>query len=159
MSPQQIEGKMARATDDIYALGATLYELLSGQPPFYENDIAYQVMNVPADAAGGSSGRFGSGQRSPAFGRRDDHGLPGQGTEKRPQSARAVAAWIGMAEGPPATSPKVVPVAFSQANPNGPPAATTEKTSPLSQQKSRPQANRRIATASWSWPAWREWYC
>ena len=46
MSPQQLTGKRPSAADDIYALGATLYELLSRKPPFYSGDITYQVMHV-----------------------------------------------------------------------------------------------------------------
>ncbi|MGH8188685.1 MAG: protein kinase domain-containing protein [Steroidobacteraceae bacterium] len=35
MSPQQRAGAPATAADDIYSFGATLYELLSGYPPFH----------------------------------------------------------------------------------------------------------------------------
>lgn len=35
MSPQQLAGEAASPSDDIYAFGAMLYELLSGYPPFY----------------------------------------------------------------------------------------------------------------------------
>ncbi len=45
MSPQQLDGEAPRATDDIYALGATLYELLTSKPPFYTGDILSQVRN------------------------------------------------------------------------------------------------------------------
>jgi serine/threonine protein kinase len=34
MSPQQLRGMEATVADDLYSLGATLYELLTGQPPF-----------------------------------------------------------------------------------------------------------------------------
>jgi len=47
MSPQQMLGTMPAPTDDIYALGATLYDLLSTQPPFYEGDIHKQVQQEP----------------------------------------------------------------------------------------------------------------
>jgi serine/threonine protein kinase len=43
MSPQQMNGTLPTPTDDIYALGATLYDLLTTRPPFYEGDIYQQV--------------------------------------------------------------------------------------------------------------------
>ena len=43
MSPQQLVGVPSVPTDDIYALGATLYELLTSQPPFCQGDILAQV--------------------------------------------------------------------------------------------------------------------
>ncbi len=49
MSPQQAEGKAPQFSDDIYSLGATLYELLTSRPPFHTGDIAYQIRNVRPD--------------------------------------------------------------------------------------------------------------
>ncbi|MCH2379857.1 MAG: serine/threonine-protein kinase, partial [Pedosphaera sp.] len=46
MSPQQMLGKSPKASDDIYALGATIYDLLTGRPPFHTGDIAHQVQHV-----------------------------------------------------------------------------------------------------------------
>jgi serine/threonine protein kinase len=96
MSPQQLTGQRPQAADDIYALGATLYELLTGKPPFYSGDITHQVLNqapepmqdrlaaleiqneIPPDAAALIMACLGK--------------EPGQ----RPQSARMVAEWIGL---------------------------------------------------------------
>ena len=43
MSPQQLEGGLAKVSDDIYGLGTTLYELLTSKPPFYTGDLLHQV--------------------------------------------------------------------------------------------------------------------
>ena len=43
MAPELIEGKDASALSDIYATGATLYELISGKIPF-EGDTDYNIM-------------------------------------------------------------------------------------------------------------------
>ncbi|MDB5538799.1 MAG: serine/threonine protein kinase, partial [Devosia sp.] len=45
MSPQQVGGDWPSETDDVYSLGATIYTLLTGTPPFHQGDIVHQVMN------------------------------------------------------------------------------------------------------------------
>lgn len=45
MSPEQFAGKNIGKESDIYSFGAMLYELLSGQLPFYRGDIKSQLEN------------------------------------------------------------------------------------------------------------------
>jgi serine/threonine protein kinase len=53
MSPQQVDG-LNDKSNDIYALAATLYESLCGNPPFHTGDIYQQIKNRPAIPIAGS---------------------------------------------------------------------------------------------------------
>ena len=48
MSPQQMLGESPAVTDDVYALGAAIYELLTGRPPFFSGQVAMQVLQKAA---------------------------------------------------------------------------------------------------------------
>jgi len=50
MSPQQLAGDRASHLDDIYSLGATLYELLTSKPPFYSGNVDRQIQERVAPA-------------------------------------------------------------------------------------------------------------
>jgi serine/threonine protein kinase len=43
MSPQQLEGERGSHLDDIYSVGASLYELITSKPPFYFGNIDRQI--------------------------------------------------------------------------------------------------------------------
>src|SRR5437016_13475253 len=43
MSPQQLGGERGTHLDDIYSLGASVYELLTSKPPFYSGNVDRQI--------------------------------------------------------------------------------------------------------------------
>ena len=49
MSPQQLTGKNAKPSDDVYALGASLYQLCTSKPPFCQGVIEYQILHQPPE--------------------------------------------------------------------------------------------------------------
>jgi len=44
MSPQQTMGEKSSPADDIYSIGATIYDLLTGDPPFFRGSIREQTL-------------------------------------------------------------------------------------------------------------------
>ena len=47
LSPQQVMGGAPSERDDIYSLGATIFDLLTGTPPFYRGEIIAQICGLP----------------------------------------------------------------------------------------------------------------
>ena len=43
MSPQQLDGGRGTHLDDVYSLGASMYELLTSKPPFYSGNVDRQI--------------------------------------------------------------------------------------------------------------------
>jgi uncharacterized delta-60 repeat protein len=46
LSPQQVMGGAPSERDDIYSLGATIFDLLTGTPPFYQGEIIAQICSL-----------------------------------------------------------------------------------------------------------------
>src|SRR5262249_31551681 len=53
MAPEQLRGNGVDGRGDIYSLGATMYELLSGRPPFHSGGIEYQILHEPPEPIAG----------------------------------------------------------------------------------------------------------
>jgi hypothetical protein len=90
MSPQQLRGDDPAASDDIYAFGATLYELLTGKPPFHTGDVAWQIREVepkPVNARLAALGR----DPVPAEWEETIQACLAKEPENRPKSAAEVA--------------------------------------------------------------------
>ncbi len=59
MSPEQANGERATARSDLYAVAITLFELLSGQPPF-NSDTPWKILNLQVNAEPPPISRFRS---------------------------------------------------------------------------------------------------
>ena len=111
MSPQQMLGEKPAATDDLYSLGATLYELLTGKPPFYAGNIFVQVEQKVPPSLAARRAELEVGKELEATGGRlapipaaweaTIASCLAKDPKKRPSSARAVAACL-RGDGPPA---------------------------------------------------------
>lgn len=101
MSPQQIDGRSPRVTDDIYSLGARIYELFTSKPPSYRGDILHQVRNIDPPTIEERLDEFGLKNPIPPEVSAMIMACLSKDPKTRPQSARAVAEWIGV------TSPEI----------------------------------------------------
>jgi serine/threonine protein kinase len=96
MSPQQMEGRAPRAADDLYALGATLYELLTSKPPFYTGNIIQQVKQSEPPTPPQRLADLGLTNTIPPDVSAMVMACLAKDPEQRPASARAIADCVGL---------------------------------------------------------------
>lgn len=97
MSPQQMAGKPPHPTDDVYSLGATLYELLTSTPPFYTGeDIFKQVIHDPAEPIGDRLVSLGYKDEIPTRVKMVLAACLQKNAANRPQSVREIAHRLGL---------------------------------------------------------------
>jgi len=103
MSPQQAFGENPSPSDDIYSLGATIYELLTGRPPFYQGNILAQVQQrVPPTMADRREVLKVTGRKSiPDHWERTVAACLAKHVEDRPQRAAEVFEYLSGKRPPP----------------------------------------------------------
>ncbi len=124
MSPQQALGEKPTVQDDIYALGASIYDLLTGKPPFYSGDILTQLREIsPPPMARRREDLDNRGEPIPEHWEQAIAACLSKDPANRPASAGEVAERLGLA---PATSP----TSRAKAAPAPPPLAPAPIASP-----------------------------
>jgi serine/threonine protein kinase len=99
MSPEQAMGRGANPLDDLYAVGATLYELLAGTPPFYTGDITSQIQKVPPTPIVERQKEQGFNQPPPPHWEQVIMRCLAKERSQRPQSAAEVLEALGLGTG------------------------------------------------------------
>lgn len=98
MSPQQIVGVPSQASDDVYALGATLYELLTSQPPFYKGDVLLQVRDDTPPLMADRLAELGRENEIPTFVEKVVMDCLEKDPDRRPQSIEEIAERLGTSD-------------------------------------------------------------
>jgi serine/threonine protein kinase len=96
MSPQQLDGTLPQVTDDVYSIGATLYELLTSRAPFFTGDIAHQVRSFAPQPIEKRLSQLNIHNPLPPSVSGTIMTCLAKEPEKRPESARAIAEQIGL---------------------------------------------------------------
>jgi len=78
MSPQQVRGQVLDRRTDIYSLGVTLFQMVTGQLPYDENDTEYDLYNLIVNQAFPNPKKFYVGVSN------EMHKIIQKATSKRP---------------------------------------------------------------------------
>ncbi len=96
MSPQQVMGDPPQPSDDIYSLGATIYELVTGKPPFHSGNIYAQIKDKVPVSMTQKKAELGvsEGGEIPTVWDETVARCLAKDPAERPQSARQVLDWL-----------------------------------------------------------------
>ncbi|MEZ0389658.1 MAG: right-handed parallel beta-helix repeat-containing protein [Verrucomicrobium sp.] len=101
MSPQQADGRKPHVSDDIYAFGSTLYELITGKPPFFSGNIIHQLKEESVQSLTERRLEFGitNAEPIPVEWEQTILACLEKSPENRPSSAQIVRQRLGLAPG------------------------------------------------------------
>lgn len=116
MSPQQLSGYPAHVTDDIHALGATLYELLTGRRPFQSKDLYTEVMNTKPKPLNEALWEQGLTNNIPPDVSALIMACLAKDPSMRPASAKLVSDWLGLEPKPEEPAPQPLRTASKAAS-------------------------------------------
>jgi serine/threonine protein kinase len=128
MSPQQADGEKPSVTDDIYSLGATIYDLMTSQPPFYTGDIGYQLRHNRPQHMHERLADLELSNDIPSEVSAMVMACLAKEPDKRPQSARAILEWLDCTDFSKPSAPAFVPEPIS--NPVPAPVASVIPAAP-----------------------------
>ena len=106
ISPEQVDGGQVDGRSDIFSLGAVVYEMLTGLPPFYGSDlnaILYQVINEMPEAPSSRNASI-----APAFDRIVARALAKDPADRYPD-AKEMASDLRSAAPAPVGAPRIAP--------------------------------------------------
>jgi serine/threonine protein kinase len=136
MSPQQAAGAATLPSDDIYSLGATIYELLTSTPPFFRGDLQYQMHEIVPPPMTERRRELGlSGTIPPAW-EEVVQACLSKDPAKRPADVQVLRDWL---EGVPAAQRGARTIAAAPEKPAAPPASKPERSASTYQPLPKPQ--------------------
>ena len=101
MSPQQLDGERTSPLDDVYSVGAVLYELLTSKPPFFRGQVDHQIRTKAPISIAERRAEFGINARAvPAAWQETIAACLEKRPSDRPQSARQIVQRLEAAGGP-----------------------------------------------------------